>query len=84
MPPAILEGMTETFDVVLNVDSFTEMPIETMEFYWRFCRSNALSLLSINHEINPHRVRELYLSDPAVQVSALSLIGCGGATSRNI
>ena len=61
--------MTETFDVVLNVDSFTEMSLETMESYWRFCRSNALSLVSINHEINPHRVRELYLSDPSVQVS---------------
>ena len=52
LPPATLEGMSETF-----------------ESYWRFCRSNADSLLSINHEINPHRVRELYLSDPAVRVS---------------
>jgi SAM-dependent methyltransferase len=69
LPPASLTGMTETFDVVLNVDSFTEMSFETMESYWRFCRSNALSLVSINHEINPHRVRELYLNDPAVQVS---------------
>jgi SAM-dependent methyltransferase len=69
LPPASLEGMTETFDVVLNVDSFTEMSLETMESYWRFCRSNAETLLSINHEINPNRVRELYLSDPAVSVS---------------
>jgi hypothetical protein len=69
LPPASLEGMTETFDMVLNVDSFTEMSLETMNAYWRFCRSNADSLLSINHEINPHRVRELYLSDPSVQVS---------------
>jgi SAM-dependent methyltransferase len=69
LPPARLEGITETFDMVLNVDSFTEMSLETMEFYWRFCRSNADTLLSINHEVNPNRVRQLYLSDPAVQVS---------------
>ena len=61
--------MTETFDVVLNVDSLTEMSLPTMESYWRFCRSNADTLLSINHEINPNRVRQLYLSDPAVSVS---------------
>jgi hypothetical protein len=69
LPPSSLEGATETFDVVLNVDSFTEMSPETTDFYWRFCRSNADSLLSINHEINPHRVRELYMRDPAVRAT---------------
>ena len=66
LPPGSIEDMTETFDVVLNVDSFTEMPIETMASYWRFARSNADSVLSINHELNAHRVCELYVGDPAV------------------
>ncbi len=43
--------MTETFDVFMNVDSFTEISLETTESYWRFSRSNADSLLSVNQSI---------------------------------
>ena len=68
LPPQALHGMTETFDLMLNVDSFTEMSVEVALDYWNFARSNTDSLLSINHELNSHPVRFLYRDDPCVHV----------------
>ncbi len=67
LPPQALKGMTETFDLMLNVDSFTEMSEQVARGYWDFARSNADALLSINHELNPHPVRSMYRTDPSVQ-----------------
>src|SRR5262245_7674150 len=49
----------ETFDVVLNVDSMTEMDRTFADEYARFIQAHARCFLSINHESNPFRVDDL-------------------------
>jgi hypothetical protein len=47
------------YDVVLNVDSLTEMPKTIAMQYASFARLNANVLLSINHEVNTFTVADL-------------------------
>ncbi|MGL4243502.1 MAG: hypothetical protein ACRCTI_20495, partial [Beijerinckiaceae bacterium] len=57
-PQQFLEGR-KRYDLVLNVDSLTEMSRDNASAYIDKCRSNADMLLSINHEFNPFTVHEL-------------------------
>ena len=66
MVNADMAGHDETYDLVVNVDSLTEMPREVAKDYWSFIRSRSDSFLSINHEFNLHTVRELYRDDSTV------------------
>ena len=66
LPPQSITDMTETFDLMLNVDSFTELTPEVLGKYWRLARCNADALLSINHEIGPFAVRSLFTDDRSV------------------
>jgi hypothetical protein len=50
---------TENFDVALNADSLTEMPVEQAINYFNFCANHCGMLLSSNHEVNAHRVKNL-------------------------
>jgi hypothetical protein len=59
LTPEWLLATTEMFDVVLNVDSMTEMDRALAEEYARFIQAHAKCFLSINHEANSFRVCEL-------------------------
>jgi hypothetical protein len=50
LPPSFIEIASDSFDAVLNVDSLT---------YVAFARDHSPLLLSINHDANAFRVREL-------------------------
>ena len=50
----------EKFDLILNVDSYTEMDEESQKNYWEFIQGHTKVFLSVNHEINPHTVNEYY------------------------
>lgn len=63
IPNTAVASLDETFDLIVNVDSFTEMPEDVAQDYWTFAKKATRKVLSINHEFNPHTVRELYGSD---------------------
>ena len=66
-PSAFLEGDPGLFDIVLNVDSLTEMGFSTMRAYWERIKTHSRRFLSVNHEANAHTVREFVHGDPAVK-----------------
>jgi hypothetical protein len=57
---------SDRFDLVVNVDSWTEMSRDTADVYWRFARRATNAVLSINHEHNDFTVRDIYSGDAAV------------------
>lgn len=57
----------QRFDVVVNVDSMTEMPKETAEAYISVIKQVTNRFISINHEANPFTVAELLAKDPDVK-----------------
>ena len=67
--PAWLYETAETFDLVLNVDSLTELDHGTAVKYVEFARQNARAFLSINHEFNPSRVSALLKGAGMVPIS---------------
>jgi hypothetical protein len=69
LPPTAIEGSAETYDLIVNVDSWTEMSPDIAKAYWRFAKSATRAVLSINHEHNPNTVRSIYSRDPDVRVT---------------
>lgn len=63
-PPAFFAG-TERYDLVVNVDSFTEMAPDTARGYVEEASRRTGRLLSVNHEYNRHRVFDLVKAFPA-------------------
>jgi putative sugar O-methyltransferase len=57
--PQWLVNTRDRFDIVLNTDSLTEMPLETAVRYAQIAMDRAGKLLSINHEGNDVLVHEL-------------------------
>lgn len=57
----------QRFDVVINMDSMTEMPRETAESYIAGIKKVTNIFISINHEANPFTVAELLAKDPDVK-----------------
>lgn len=55
------------FDIVLNVDSITEMPAAVAFDYFRWAGSHARCLLSINHEKNRFTVSQLATFSTSMQ-----------------
>lgn len=55
-----IAGHAESYDLIVNVDSWTEMMPDVAREYWNFARKATRTVLSINHEYNSHTVRELY------------------------
>jgi hypothetical protein len=55
---SFLEG-TENYDLVINVDSLTEMARDTARAYVGALRERAAIFLSINHEYNAFTVRDI-------------------------
>ncbi|HYA19845.1 MAG TPA: putative sugar O-methyltransferase [Burkholderiales bacterium] len=57
-PTAFLES-TVNYDLIVNIDSLTEMDRRTAERYWNRIEASASLFLSINHEANEFAVKEL-------------------------
>ena len=55
--PNWLFDAAESFDVVVNVDSLTEMDRRHALAYVQFAKDHAKAFLSINHELNPNSRR---------------------------
>nr|WP_272881747.1 putative sugar O-methyltransferase [Fundidesulfovibrio soli] len=60
LPPAAFEQLDGPFDLVVNVDSLTEMSESTARGYLAGARRLSGRFLSINHEANPFTVESLY------------------------
>ncbi|WP_338833457.1 hypothetical protein [Bradyrhizobium septentrionale] len=58
--PSWLSSTPEDFDVVLNVDSLTEMDRHHALAYVKFARDRSRAFLSINHEFNPTTMPSLF------------------------
>lgn len=67
--PESLCHLKKDYDLVLNVDSLTELDEVTSKSYYDFCRDNSRFLLSINHEFNPRPVQSLYIRDERARYS---------------
>jgi hypothetical protein len=69
LPPSAFLNSDDRYDVVLNADSLTELNREEASAYCAAFRDRANIFLSINHEINPFTVRELYAAVAGPSVS---------------
>lgn len=69
LPSVEFARHTEKYDLIVNIDSWTEMPRSVSEMYWTFCRQATPTVLSINHEYNPNTVRDLYREQTDVQAT---------------
>lgn len=54
---------SKTYDLVLNVDSLPEMDFHVAQAYWEKIKASTNIFLSINHEVNSFRVRDLLVKD---------------------
>ena len=61
--PETFLAENKTYDLVLNVDSLTEMDFNVAQAYWEKIRKSTDTFLSINHEANKFRVRDLIAQD---------------------
>lgn len=57
-PRSFLQG-TERYDLIINVDSLTEIGREPAEEYWRQIKKYGDKFLSVNHEANDFTVAQL-------------------------
>jgi len=60
-PPREFFCGEESYDLVFNADSITEMPKDTAQRYFRHARQTTNAVLSINHEANSFTFRDLYI-----------------------
>jgi hypothetical protein len=67
-PPTIFFDGTDRYDLVVNVDSLTEMAQPTAEAYLRHAAGCAPRLLSINHEFNAFRLRDFCAVVPSAEL----------------
>ena len=63
VPPERLSDLPGSYDLVLNVDSLTELDDPSARRYYAFARARSRRMLSINHEFNALTVRALYVED---------------------
>jgi hypothetical protein len=71
MPPGFFIDGTERYDLVVNVDSLTEIGRAAADQYWSAIRSRAGKFLSINHEANEFTVAQLIREATAVRTSRM-------------
>ena len=64
VPPCAFYGGNERYDLVVNVDSFTEMAPHTARRYVDDAVRQCRRVLSINHEHNAHRMFDLFATHP--------------------
>lgn len=68
IPAGNLELIDGDFDLIVNIDSLTEMSRETAQEYYEFAKQRSTRLFSVNHEFNPFSVRSLYEEDRGVKL----------------
>ena len=61
--PETFFAESKTYNLVLNVDSLTEMNFSVAQAYWEKIKISTNTFLSINHEVNTFRVRDLLVED---------------------
>lgn len=69
MPPIAYHDPDEKFDLILNVDSLTEMAQNTAREYIVGARYKTNKFLSINHENNQFTVADIYRAEEGIRVS---------------
>jgi hypothetical protein len=70
LSPQTFINDTKSYDLILNADSLTELDISTATAYWQKIKSSANMFLSINHEANAFRVRNLIVEDlPGIEIT---------------
>lgn len=68
IPASEMDDLSERFDLVVNIDSWTEMDQSVATMYWEFSRRFSDRIMSVNHEYNAFTVRDLYRQDEDVSV----------------
>lgn len=61
LPPSAFFDSNEHYDLIINVDSLTEIDPSIALAYWNHIAKSTNLFVSINHEINPFTVNELIL-----------------------
>lgn len=69
-PGCFLEG-TDHYDLVVNVDSLTEIGRVAADEYWSAVQARAAKFLSINHEANEFTVAQLIRQNEHIKVSRM-------------
>ena len=60
VPPSRLTALNQVFDVILNVNSITELDIKHAMEYSKYALTHSKLFLSINHEANAFRAVDLF------------------------
>lgn len=63
LQPSAFLDIDDRYDLIINVDSMTEIDRATADEYWCHIRRRTPAFLSINHEANTFTVRDLALAD---------------------
>lgn len=63
LSPKSFLGSNQIFDLIINVDSMTEMDISVARKYWGKIKQSTKKFISINHESNPFRVKDIISDD---------------------
>jgi hypothetical protein len=63
LTPKTFFDETNKYDLIMNVDSLTEMDFSVAHAYWNKIKASTGKFLSINHESNAFRVRDLVVED---------------------
>jgi hypothetical protein len=71
MPPDCFLGGAEHYDLVVNVDSLTEIGRSAADEYWSAIETRAKKFLSINHEANEFTVAQLIKDGKRTRVSRM-------------
>jgi putative sugar O-methyltransferase len=53
----------ERYDLIINVDGMTELDKSMAQSYWDKIKTSASQFISINHEIDLFRMRDIILAD---------------------
>jgi hypothetical protein len=61
LPPHLFNGLDEHFDIVLNVDSITEMPTDQAIAYFDFAKKRSKAFISTNQEFHGLHAKDLPL-----------------------
>lgn len=57
-------GTTKHYDLIINIDSFTEIDSDVADGYWKKMEQCADRFWSVNHEVNPRTVRDYINKSP--------------------
>lgn len=68
-PDQFLNNQEQSYDLIINVDSLTEMNEDTMKAYIQKIARSCPLFISINHEWNIHTVHEITMQLPNLQDS---------------